>query len=268
MGESRGKRSRKTKWQLKLGIKELIFAALGVAGLAMMSFALGTLAGRGDIYRVLHNWGLLSPGRESVQMWGRAPSLPDTPMVPLASRPGQEVPEPPASTDAQPPKSPPVTGDIAALPKKPPQAEKEKASKKTAKTKADNLEEIRREVASKLKFQNSLDLAATRRKPPTGEAKKGSDKKTTTVSRPSSTLMVVAKFRNLNRAQLKLSQMRQQGERVVLKEGQDDEGRYFAICRQITAGPSKPQSKPHQVVHSTRLKTTKPENKPGKPAVR
>jgi hypothetical protein len=258
VGESRGKRSRKTRWQLKLGIKELIFTALGVAGLAMMSFALGTLAGRGDIYRVLHNWGVLSPDRDTVQMWGQAPSLPATPVAPLASRPGPEIPAPQASSDAQPPKSPPVVGDIAALPKKPSHAEKKKSSKQTAKAKTDNLEKIRREVASKLKFQNSLDLASTRRKPPAGEAKKGTDKNA--VSRTSTSLMVVAKFRNVNHAQLKLAQMRKQGEKVVLKEGKDADGRYFAICRQVTVSA---QSSP--ITH-TRLKKTKPENKPGKSA--
>lgn len=272
MGESRGKRSRKTKWQLTLGIKELIFTALGVAGLAMMSFALGTLAGRGDIYRVLNNWGLLSPDREAVQMWGQAPSLPAAPVAPLASRSGSEVPDLPASSDAQPPKSPPVVGHIAALPKKPPQAEKKKPSKETVQNKADNLEKIRREVASKLKFQNSLDLAATRKKSTAAETKPGSHKGAHAASRASTSLLVVAKFRNLNHAQLKLSQMRQQGDKVVLKEGKDAEGRYFAICRQITTSPAIPSktarpSKPPQVAQ-TRLKRTKPEQKTAKPAAR
>jgi hypothetical protein len=258
MGESRGKRSKKTKWQLKLGIKELIFTALGVAGLAMMSFALGTLAGRGDIYRVLHNWGLLSSESGAVQMWGRGPSSPPTPVAPLASRPGPEIPLP-QTPAASSPKSPPVVGDIAALPGKPAPAEKKPATKANL----DNLEKIRRKVASKLKFQNSLDPAATRKRLPAKEAKGGTDKKATTVSRPASSLMIIAKFRNLNRAQVKLSQMRQQGDKVVLKEGKDAEGRYFAICQQVTAS----QPKSPQVAH-TRLKKTKLESKPGKAATR
>lgn len=260
MGESRGKRSKKTKWQLKLGVKELIFTALGVAGLAMMSFALGTLAGRGDIYRVLHNWGLLSSDRNAVQMWGQGPAPPAAPVAPLASRPGPQVPEPKNLTGSS-PKFPPVAGDIVALPKTPSPAAPKKSTKPAVKANPDDLEKIRRQVASKLKFQNSLDLAATRKRPPAGEAKKGNDKKATTVSRTATSLMIVAKFRNLNRAQLKLSQMRQQGEKVVLKQGKDADGRYFAICRQVTVAPSKsPQ------VARTRLKKTKPENKAAKPA--
>lgn len=271
MGETRGKRPKKTKWQLKLGIKELIFTALGVAGLAMMSFAMGTLAGRGDIYRVLHNWGLLTSERGPVQMWGQAPPPPTTPVAPLASQP--EIPVPPTSMDSQPPKSPPMPGNIAALPKKPPQAEKNKSSNQSAKAKTDNLEKMRREVASKLKFQNSLDLAATRKRTPATEAKKVTDKQATTASRPSTSLMIVAKFRNVHHAQTKMAQMRQQGDKVVLKEGKDAEGPYFAICRPITvAAPKSPQiaqTKPKSPqVTQTKLKKTKLETKPGKPATR
>ena len=73
MGESRGRKAKKA-WQMQVGIKELIFTGLGVAGLVMMSFALGTLAGRGDIYRVLHNWGLVGPDPGKVgQVWYQAP---------------------------------------------------------------------------------------------------------------------------------------------------------------------------------------------------
>ncbi len=257
MGENRGKRARKARWQLQLGIKDLIFAGLGVVGLAMMSFALGTLAGRGDIYRVLHNWGLLEADCGNAgQVWHQAAPSPPTPVAPLASRP--EGPARQTSPASRPPTSPPVTGDIAALPKKPPQAEKKDSSKQAVKSKANNLEEIRREVASKLKFQNSLDPAASRRSQPTRESNKDHSKETTAVSRPATSLMVVAKFRSLNRAQVKLSQMRQQGEKVVLKEGKDAEGRYFAIYRQVTASPSKS----HQVA-KTRLKKTEAGKKPG-----
>lgn len=261
MGESRGKRSKKAKWQVQLGIKELIFAVLGVAGFAMMSFALGTLAGRGDIYRVLYNWGLLSPDRTAVQMWGQAPSLSAAPVAPVANLPGSETPDPQTATASPSPKSPPVTGDIAALPKKPSHPEKNKSSKQAAQDKTDNLDKIRREVAGKLKFQNSLDLAPARRKPPAGEAKRGADQEGTTGSKVSTSLIIVAKFRDANRAKIKLSQMRQQGDKVVLKEGKDAEGHYFAIYRQITATPS-----PSPQVAQSQLKKTKPENKPGKSA--
>ena len=123
------------------------------------------------------------------------------------------------------------------------------------------MEKIRREVASKLKFQNSLDLAATRKSHPAAETKKAPDQKPTAASGASTSQVVVAKFRDVDRAKARLTQMRQQGEKVVLKEGKDNEGRYFAIYRQITVSSSKPR----QAV-PTRLKKTKLETKPRKSA--
>jgi hypothetical protein len=266
MGGSRGRKAKKAKWQVQLGIKELIFTGLGVAGLAMMSFALGTLAGRGDIYRVLYNWGLLGPdGGRASQIWRQAPPPPPMPVATLAERPSGKAPAPSrtppkptptkTSTAAPVPKSPPVKGHIVAAPT--PSQTKKKSPKSNAKAKENKLEKIRREVATKLKFQNSLDAAATRRSPSAGESKKGSDKKPTT----STSQMVVAKFRSLDRARARLSHMQKQGEKVVLKEGKDNEGRYFVIYRQITIRKSKPRQ-----VTSTRLKKTKLETKSSKSA--
>jgi len=269
MGESRGRKAKKAKWHLQLGIKELIFTGLGVAGLAMMSFALGTLAGRGDIYRVLYNWGLLGPdsGR-AVQIWRQTPPPPPTPVAAQAERPPEEAaapspapakPAPPQTRAAdQTPKSPPVKGHIA-MPPSPPQTKKT-SPKPDTQAKENKLEKIRREVASKLKFQNSLDSAATRRSQPAAETKKGPDKKPAASGTPTSQV-VVAKFRDADRAKARLTQMRKQGEKVVLKEGKDNEGRYFAIYRQITVSSSKPRQ-----AAPTRLKKTKLETKPRKSA--
>ena len=270
MGESRGRKAKKAKWQLQLGIKELIFTGLGVAGLAMMSFALGTLAGRGDIYRVLHNWGLLGPDSgKAVQIWRQTPPPPPTPVAAQAERPPEEAtapppapakPAPPQTRAAdQTPKSPPVKGHIA-MPPSPPQTKKT-SPKPDARAKENKLEKIRREVASKLKFQNSLDLAATRKSHPAAETKKAPDQKPTAASGASTSQVVVAKFRDVDRAKARLTQMRQQGEKVVLKEGKDNEGRYFAIYRQITVSSSKPRQ-----AAPTRLKKTKLETKPRKSA--
>ena len=258
MGESRGRKTKKAKWQIQLGIKELIFTGLGVVGLAMMSFAIGTLAGRGDIYRVLYNWGLLRPDSgTAVQIWRQAPPPPPTTVAAQAERPSEGTPTPPP-TPAKPappqtraadpaPKSPPVKGHIVATPS-PPQTKK-KSPRQEAQAKENKLEKIRREVASKLKFQNSLDLAATRKSHPAAETKKGPDKKHTSQ-------VVVAKFRSLDRARARVTQMRKQGEKVVLKEGKDNEGRYFVIYRQITVSASKPRQ-----AAPTRLKRTKLETK-------
>ncbi|MGC2433108.1 MAG: hypothetical protein WA433_04930, partial [Desulfobaccales bacterium] len=52
-------RSGKKPWHLTLRLTEVIFAVFGMLGLLMMSFTLGVLAGRGDIYRVAYSLGLL-----------------------------------------------------------------------------------------------------------------------------------------------------------------------------------------------------------------
>jgi hypothetical protein len=123
MGESRGKKAKKGHWQLQVGLKELIFTGLGVAGLVMMSFALGTLTGRGDIYRVLHNWGLLAPDNgRALQIWHQAPPTSSTPVTAFSNPPPQEAPapaklDPPQATAADKAPTPaPVKGDIAAPP--------------------------------------------------------------------------------------------------------------------------------------------------------
>ncbi|MEJ2091456.1 MAG: hypothetical protein P8X65_04600 [Syntrophobacterales bacterium] len=255
MWGSRGRKTKKAKWQIQLGIKELIFTGLGVAGLAMMSFAIGTLAGRGDIYRVLYNWGLLGPdsGR-AVQIWRQTPPPPPTPVAARAQRPSEGTPAPqPAPAKPAPsqtraadpaPKSPPVKGHIVMPPS--PSQTKKKSIRQDAKAKENKLEKIRREVASKLKFQNSLDLAATRMSHP---------------AKTSTSQVMVAKFRSAKRARARLTQMRKQGEKVVLKEEKDNEGRYFVIYRQVTVSSSK-----HRQVTPTRLKKTKLETKSSKSA--
>jgi hypothetical protein len=184
-----------------------------------------------------------------------------TPQEDPAPPPASAKPAPPQHTAAdRGPKSPPVKGDIAATPS-PPQTKKGSPKQEEAKTKENNLEKIRREVASKLKFQNSLDLAATRGSQPGGEPKKGPEKKQTGASGASTSQVVVAKFRDADRAQARVTQMRKQGEKVVLKEGKDDEGQYFAIYRQITASSSKSRH-----VSQSRLKKNKPEGKISKSA--
>ncbi|HEY9073699.1 MAG TPA: hypothetical protein VIN67_06160, partial [Desulfobaccales bacterium] len=61
METGRGKKGKKAGWHLTLGLKDAIFAGIGMVGLMMISFTLGTLAGRGDIYRAAYSWGLLAP---------------------------------------------------------------------------------------------------------------------------------------------------------------------------------------------------------------
>ncbi len=266
MGESRGKKAKKA-WQTQVGIKELIFTGLGMAGLVMMSFALGTLAGRGDIFRVLHNWGFLgSDSGKAGQIWYQAPPPPAPPVVALASPASQEAPPPaePASPHAhavhKTPAQTPVKGSIADIPN-PVVQPKKKSPKQDAKAKEDKLEKIRREVASKLKFQNSLDLAATRGTTTGEKSKKANDKDQTATVKSATSQAVIVKYRNAAQARAKLAQMQKQGEKVVLKEGKDNEGQYFAICRQVAAKPAEPH---HEA--QAQVKKPKPESKSNKPA--
>ena len=270
MGESRGKKGKKP-WQMLMGIKELIFAGLGVAGLVMMSFALGTLAGRGDIYRVLHNWGILGPdGGKAGQVWYQAPPPPaaPAPVVALASPAPQEASpaektvshHEPAHASPKTPAPAPVKGNIIAAPNPVVQAKK-KSPKQEAKAKEDKLEKIRREVASKLKFQNSLDLTTTRGTSAGEKSKKANEKEPTAAVKSPPSQGVLVKYRNAAQARAKLAQMQKQGEKVVLKEGKDPEGQYFAICRQVTAKPA--ESHP---VAQAQVKKTKPESKSNKSA--
>lgn len=262
MGERRGKKAKKAGWQTQVGLKELIFAGLGVAGLVMMSFALGTMAGRGDIYRVMANWGLLAPdsGR-AFQSWHQAPV--STPVAAPVSPAPQEPPasekqEPPQTTAAQTPPTPaPVKGTIAEPPN--PVQTIKKTPPPQAKAKQDKLEKIRREVATKLKFQNSLDPSAGKTAASGDKKKKDEGKEPKAAAKPTSSQVMVAKYREAGRARARLAQMQKQGEKVYLKEGKDAEGNFFAIYRQVGAGAAKsPQvaqsqiKKPHEPKKATK----------------
>jgi hypothetical protein len=267
MVESRGRKAKKA-WQMQVGRRELISTGVAMAGLVMLSFALGILAGRGDIYRVMHNWGLLGPDSGKVgQVWYQAPPPPTAaPVVALASPASQEAPHaektPPHHTHVAPkaPSPPPSQANIIAAPNPVTQPNKKKSPKQGFKAKEDKLDKIRREMASKLKFQNSLDLAATRGTSSGEKSKRVSEKEqTAAVKSATTTQAVLVKYRNSAQARAKLAQMQKQGEKVVLKEGKDQEGQYFAICRQVAAKPPEP----HHVAQA-QVKKTKPESKSNK----
>ncbi len=82
----RGKKAKKA-WQLNLRLIDVICAGIGVVGLMCMSFALGALAGRGDIYRVAYSLGLLSP--EAKQMAQISPQMASPPAAPVGRSPGR-----------------------------------------------------------------------------------------------------------------------------------------------------------------------------------
>ena len=100
----RGKKTKKAGWHVTLGIKDVIFAGIGLVGLLMMSFALGALAGRGDIYRAAYSWGLLAPDGAKVAQWM---PVPGSPAVAPAGTPGTATSTTVAAAVAPPPAAAP-----------------------------------------------------------------------------------------------------------------------------------------------------------------
>jgi hypothetical protein len=257
MAESRGKQSKKGQWHLTLGAKESLFALVGIIGLVMMSFAMGTLAGRGDIYRVLQNWGLL--GAEvprALQPWN--PPQAGFPPIPPAAPP--TTPNSGATLTTAAPGSPaapaPQQGSIAAPPATAAaSASPAKKTKQTAAphrtTKEEELKRMKEEVAKKLKFQNSLDTAAYK-------PAKAKDQKTKAADKASAaTLVKVGKFRDKKAAQARVAELQKQGEKITLKEGKDNQGAYYTVYKQKSAGaqqaPSVAPNKPKTA--GTKLKS-------------
>ena len=188
METGRGKKGKKA-WHLNLALKDVIFAGIGIVGLMMMSFTLGALAGRGDIYRAAYSWGLLAPEPKpagQVMPQAAVPPAPVTaeaPAAPTTTAPTVATPtaasSPPAlaslpggpaapnaakasTATAKAAHPAPIAGSMAPLP--PPAATA--LSKKKAKAaqaqreqnaREDQLHRQRQEVASKLTFLNSFD---------------------------------------------------------------------------------------------------------------
>ncbi|MFI5355507.1 MAG: hypothetical protein ACHQX0_07850, partial [Desulfobaccales bacterium] len=87
METGRGKKGKKAAWHLSLGLMDVIIVGIGVVGLMSLSFTLGALAGRGDIYRAAYSWGLLTPEPKAVSQempQAAAPPAPATAVAPAA----------------------------------------------------------------------------------------------------------------------------------------------------------------------------------------
>lgn len=246
MEASRGRKGRKARWQLSLGFKEVIFAALGVLGLVMMSFALGTLAGRGDIYRVFYNWGLLSPEvAKNAPFLAPAAPLPVTaPVTPTSSKTSATASAPAVPALAPPPLSEtaaaqappsPVTGSIAPVATDSTPTKKSKGGTtlhRERKAKEEELRKVRQEVASKLKFQNSFDTAPK----PAPVAQKPKEK--AGAPKPPQTQVRVAQFRDKKAAKARMAELQKKGVKVTLKEGKDDKGPLYTVYKQAAQAPS------------------------------
>ena len=243
METGRGKKGKKAGWHLTLGVKDAIFAGIGLVGLLMMSFALGALAGRGDIYRVAYSWGLLTPDGAKVAQWMPAPGPPavapagtpgtatSTTVASAVASPPAATPPPPPPGAAKPPRPGPVTGSIAPLP--PPAAAKKKGKTETAhrdhKSREEELRQVRQEVVQKLKFQNSFDTTPKSRLPKA----KDHDK-----AQPQPTQVRVAEYPTNKEAQAKVAELEKKGVKATLKKTQDSKGTRYIVYK--PASPAQP----------------------------
>ena len=248
----RGKKGKKAGWHLTLGVKDAIFAGIGLVGLLMMSFALGALAGRGDIYRAAYSWGLLAPDGAKVAQWMPAPG---PPAVAPAGTPGTATsttvaaavapapaaaPAPPAPGAAKPARPGPVTGSIAPLP--PPAAAKKKGKTGTThhdhKSREEELRQVRQEVVQKLKFQNSFDTGPKPRLPKA----KDHDKAQPTQVR-------VAEYRTSKEAQARVAELNKKGVKATLKTTKDSKGTLYIVYKPtspVQPGAEKIVQKPEK----------------------
>jgi hypothetical protein len=267
MEASRGRKGKKGRWQLSLGLKEAIFAGLGLTGLMMMAFALGALAGRGDIYRVFYQWGLLNPEAAKVAQWLPQGVAPSAPLVattgPAASTATRGLPAAPPAEMASPPAPPaPVTGSLAPVPPATAPQKKSKGSslKQEQKAKEEELRKVRQEVVSKLKFQNSLDTPA---KPPR-VSQKQKQKEKAAASKPQPSQVRVAQFRDSKAAQAKMAELEKKGIKATLKQEKDAQGPLYTVYKQVPPGPSQAE-KLAQKPQKTGEKTTRPRAEPANP---
>ena len=251
MVTGRGKKGK--KWHLILGLKDVIFAGIGIVGLIMMSFALGALAGRGEIYRMAYSWGLLDPeAKPSAQVTPQVAALPAPAASALAPPANTPTPVPASSTLAAPPGGPGGKQEAALSPtvakgsqppavagsmtpwSPPAAAASSKKNSRAAqaqreqKAREDQLRQERQEVASKLTFLNSFDTSS-----------KPGHKKEKATAKPQPTLVKVGTYRDSKTAQAKLGELQKKGIKVTLKPGKDENGTFYTLYRQNP--PSNPK---------------------------
>lgn len=240
MEKGRGKRSKKAIWHLTLGLRDTIFAGVGVVGLMMMSFALGALAGRGDIYRAAYSWGLLTPEGPRVAQWSPVAVPPATTPAAAPTATKEAVPSPapkpttPPAAAAPAPHPAPVTGSIAPLPATSATKKKTKsgAASHEAKSREEEMRRVRQEVVPKLKFQNSFD---TTPKPPKVAQKP--KEKPGTAAKTQPTQVRVAQFRDSKAAQAKVAELQKTGVKASIKQSQDQKGPLYTVYKQAAANP-------------------------------
>lgn len=226
------KKAKKPQWELTLGMKQVIIGALGVTWMMMIIFILGVLAGRGDIYRWLSNWGLITPVSSKMAQWSPPGAVPP-PATPTKKSPSSGVAAAPGSPT---PKK--VSGSI--VPVHPPahahssraKRSKKGFSRREQKARDEEMRRLRREVVSKLKFQNSFDSKPSKSAHATLKRR---DKAGAFGQKTQSRQVRVAQYRNLKRARAKMAELQKKGEKVALKKGKDHKGVYYEVFREASA---------------------------------
>ncbi|RJR38737.1 MAG: hypothetical protein C4567_12035 [Deltaproteobacteria bacterium] len=265
MPEGRGKKTKKAKWQLILGLKQVVCGALGLTWLMLIIFVLGVLAGRGDIYRWFSSWGLITPDAPRMAQWSPPPEpAPAAAPAPTPAAPGTQaqskVPQtPPAAAPAQTETVPgtmiPTSSPAPGVKTK---KEKKGVAQRDREARDKELQRLRREVAAKLKFQNSFDT-----KPPktvrTASKKKEKAAAAAPAAKAQAAPVRVAQFRDPKAAKAKLAELQKKGEKVSLKQGKDKKGAVYNIVRETPANP-----KPADALAQKTQKSSG--NKPQKPA--
>jgi hypothetical protein len=267
---NRGKKSKKAGWHLTLGLKDTIFAGIGVVGLMMMSFALGALAGRGDIYRAAYSWGLMSQRGAKVSQWtpvtgvnGWPPPAPGTAMAPPKPAPAAPAaaksPRAPAPVAAKSRHPAPVTGSITPLYPPVPVTAKKKAKTGTHRdyqSRREELRRVRREVVRKLKFQNSFDSVSKPRLPRLKEPE-GAQVRPGGAHSPQ---VRVARYRHSKQARAKVAELQKQGIKATIKKVKDSHGTWYIVYKpgvsvHTTTGrlARKPQKGRRGVVRKPRI---------------
>jgi hypothetical protein len=255
----RGKKGKKARWHLTLGLKDAIFAGIGVVGLMMMSFALGALAGRGDIYRAAYSWGLLTPNRARLAQWAPTPGL--FPAVPPAAPGTATAPTGAAAGGSVPAAVPPpaLTGSIAPLP--PATVTKRKGKTGTShhdlKTREEEMRRVRREVVQKLKFQNSFD---TRPKPRLSKSKDHDKAQAKSrAAKSPATQVRVAQYRTSKEAQARVAELHKKGIKAIIKKTKDAKGTLYIVYKPTPPaqlGANKLAQKPKKKSGATRKPKT------------
>jgi hypothetical protein len=226
----RGRKSKKTGWRLTLGLKETIFAGIGVVGLMMMSFALGALAGRGDIYRAAYSWGLMSPAGSRMVQWAPGMAAPGVPARPnqvpaaVARQAAASGATAPRAVAARQTKPGVVTGSITGLGPPVTTATAKKKGKsgsfhRTHKTREEELRQVRREVVPKLKFLNSFDNPSK----PKGHEKAQAKSQTKQVR--------VAQYRSSKEARGKVAELRKKGVKATIKKVRGSKGTFYVVYK-------------------------------------